>query len=130
MAQNNELNPHLTHLGIGSPAATATIGGLFIPRNMTLIQAWLTDGATLAAGDTNYYSVDLQKNGVSVGIWSSKLTSPPAGSQGPMLANVPKSLALTTPVQLVAGDVLTAVVTKNGTGVPVTSTISMQMYAN
>lgn len=128
MAQNNILSPFLAHIGIGSPAATATVGGLPIPRSMRLIQAWLTDGATLAAGDTNYYTVDLQKNGVSVGIWSGKLTAPTG--VGPMVANVPKSLGLTSEVQLLAGDVLTAVVTKNGTGVPVLAQVALQMYSN
>jgi hypothetical protein len=134
MAQNNELVRCMTILPIGTLAATSTLPGMKIPASMSLRNAWLMNQVTLAADDTNYFTLALKQGATTIATYSTKLT----GGQGTLTANTPAALinaatglAFTSSDQLklaaTDGD-LTVLVTKFGTGVPTLASLQLAIH--
>jgi hypothetical protein len=65
MALNNESNPFLVQIDLGSIAADGSLAALYLPKKTKILGAWLIDTAGIAASDSNYVDVRLQ-NGSTV----------------------------------------------------------------
>lgn len=124
-AMQNELNPQINLVQIGTQAASITLPGPQAEKARRIKAVKLINQAALAQDDTNYLVVNLLLNGASVATVSSKLT----GGTGPLVANTPLAAVLAAPIDMAVGDQLTVQVVKNGTGAPTLALLQLEWFA-
>ena len=56
---NNENNRHVSVIELGALTADGDVFGLYFPRKSKVVGAWMANGATVAASDTDYFQVSL-----------------------------------------------------------------------
>ncbi len=61
-AQNNEVNPNVVVIPLGTQAATITLPGFFMRKRARIKNVYLADQAGIAASASNYVGVKLQDN--------------------------------------------------------------------
>ncbi len=122
-AQDNSLNVQISQLHIGTQAASIVLPGMKMRKGSKLLKVSLINQVALAQSDTNYLIVKLLKNGVAIATISSKLTD----GTGPLVANTPLA-APEANLDLLADDLLTVEVVKNGTGVPTLAALQLEWF--
>lgn len=111
---NNENNPNLSVIEIGSPSATGDIYGLYIPSRAKILSVHIVDSAGIAADVANYAKFELKSGATVLSSYDSR-----AASQGALVANVPKDSVLTSDASLLPkGSYLKLSYTKTGSVSP------------
>jgi len=130
---NNELNPHVVLVPIGTRAATVTLPGLHARKKLRIKKVHLLNGAGITADNTNFLQVSLQD---LLAVEYATLDTR-AANQGAVVANTAKELAKSVgklatdnsgELEVPALTNLQLVVTKNGTAVPTDATLSIEYY--
>lgn len=119
MSLNNENNPLLITLDLGSPATDLLLPAIYAQKAMKVTGAWLLNGAGISASDTDFVQLEL-KNGSNV---VAELDTR-AAHEGAVTANVGKGLNVdSTYEDVAAGDTLTVNYneTDSGTNVALTN---------
>ena len=133
MAKSNANSPAAIPVVLGTRAATATVPALSLARNFILLAVSYLDGAGIAADNSNYLLLSLQKGATVVATLDTR-----AGAQGAVTALVAKTCVLDAgviaglvaagvPNEIPAGD-YKLVATKNGTGVPTDGVLMLHGY--
>lgn len=126
-AMDNGLNPQITLVPIGTQAATISLPGPKVERARKLKAVRYIDGASLATDDTNYLVIELKKGSTVLASLSTKTTTPGKLCNQALVALVATGDMLGgTPIDLAAGDQLSVVATKNGTGVPTSGLLELE----
>lgn len=128
MALNNENNPLLVSIHLGSPDADALLPALYLLKAGKLLGAWLINGADLAASDTDYVQLEL-KSGSTI---LAELDTRAAHENG-LSEDVAKALNLVAAeVDRAAGETLTVNYneTDSGTSVALTDAKLVLSIAN
>jgi hypothetical protein len=124
-ASNNENNPHIAMLQVGTQAASISLPGLKFPKHSKVKKVSLINQAALAADDTNYLQVqlcNLADDSVLAEV-SSKLT----GGEGALVANKPLADSQAA-WDAAAGLEVYVKVIKNGTGVPTLAQLQIEYF--
>ena len=87
---NNENNPHLLVIPLGSLAADKVVPAGYLPKKSVIVGLALQNGAAIAQSDTNYAVVNLKVGSQIIGSVSTQLT----GGQGPLVALQPLAGAI------------------------------------
>lgn len=110
-ALNNERNPNLSIIELGSITADADVYGLYIPKRARILSVYVVDAAGIAASDTNYVQVSLQVGSTVIAELDSR-----AAHENALVANVPEAANLVSAASLLtAGSYLKVTYNEEGT---------------
>ena len=123
-AMDNGLNPHSISLQLGTVSADATLPGIAVRKPMVLKRMSLLNQLGIAADNTNYVKVQLQK--VSDSSVVAEIDTR-AAAEGAATALVPL-LAGETDVELAAGSHLKVVVDVQGTAVLTLASLELELH--
>lgn len=130
MALSNENNPHLLAIPLGSAAVDLRqLVGPSVKR-IKVLSAHLLNGAAIAASDTDYIQVSLEKGPVAGTTVVAELDSRAAHENG-IAANIPEPLNLVDAETLIDEDTLISVnhnETDAGTNVALTNAMLLVNY--
>jgi len=88
-AQSSDRNTQLVVAHVGTQAADVTIPVVHLPRKSILKSVKLLDGVGVAADNTNYLLISLQKGATVIATLDTR-----AAGQGAISANVAKSMVI------------------------------------
>lgn len=132
MALNNENNPHVMIIPVGSPAADATVlAGLSSGQKLKVLSCYLINAAAIAASDTNYVQISLEKGAIGATTVVAELDSRAAHENG-IAQNVPEAMNLVAAeVEISAGELISVNYneTDAGTNVALTSAVVCVNYS-
>lgn len=127
---NNERNPHVSIVNVGTIAATKTLPGLYFRKKSRIKNVVYVDQAGVAADNTNFLQLSLQD---LAALEYATLDTRAAG-QGALTAMTAKALAQVSAqkvngeLEVPAGTNLQVVATKNGTGVSTLGALHIEWY--
>lgn len=131
MALNNQNNPHVLVIPVGSPAVDAVVlAGLPQGHRMEVISAHLVNAATIAASDTDFAQISLQKGTVASPTVVAELDTRAAHESG-LVANIPKLMNVVAAEKTIgAGDLISAKYdeTDAGTNIALTGAVIIVNY--
>ena len=94
MALNNENNPHMLVIAVGSPAADAkTLAGLPSGSKMVIHSVHMINQATIAADDADFAQIALNKGAIGSEVEVAELDTRAAHEDG-LVANIPELMNL------------------------------------
>lgn len=107
---NNENNPQVAVLDIGSISADGDVFGMYFPKKSKIVSAKLVNGAGIAQSDTDFAVVKMTDGSVDYVSHSTALT----GGTGALSANVPADMSILED-DIPAGSYLKANYNESGT---------------
>jgi len=87
---NNEANPHVAVVDLGSITTDGDVYGVYLPRKSRIVSVKLVNGADIAQDDSNYAVITLKLGTTVIATHSTKLT----GGTSALTANTPASFSL------------------------------------
>lgn len=127
MALNNENNPHVMVIPLGSPAVDAAVfGGMSQGRRVEVLSAHIVDKTGIAADPSDYAEMSLKKGSTVVASYDTR-----AAGNGAIAAGVPAAMTLVEAEKLVAaGELLSFEYdeTDTGTAVALDSAVCIVNY--
>ncbi len=116
--QDNEKNPLLVVVPLGTQGSDITLPAGLVPYKSLLKGAWIQDKAGIAASNTDYAVMQLKNGSTVLASYDTR-----AAGQGALAANVGKAMSLTSALQeIAAGSSLTLDYNETDTGTAVTLT--------
>ena len=110
-AINNENQPMVAEIALGSITADADVFGMYIPKKSKIVDVKLVNGASITASDTDYVQVSLQLGSNVIAEIDTR-----AAHENGLVANTPKSLNVVAAQSLPAsGSYLKATYNEEGT---------------
>lgn len=123
---NNELNPSIALVKVGSPSADLTIPAMCLVKKSKILSVKIMNGAGIAASNTDFAVISLKAGSTTVASYDTR-----AAGQGALTANVSKAFAIVSGEETqVAGTDLTLVYdeTDSGTAVALTDAVVQIEY--
>lgn len=131
MALSNENNPHVLVIPLGSPAVDAKVfGGMSSGKKMVVSSVHLVNGAAIAASDTDFVQVKLNKGPIGSEVEVAELDSRAAHENG-IAQNIPEALNIVEAEKEIDADELISVhvdETDAGTNVALTNAVVIVNY--
>lgn len=121
-AMNNELDPKLMSIQVGTQAATITLPAQLIRKKSKILNVTYVDQAGIAADNTNFLQLSLQ---VGSTVYATLDTRAANNGANTALVGQPLTLAI---AEIPANSQLKLVVTKNGTGVPTLGQLYVELF--
>lgn len=133
-AHNNERDPSVTPIAIGTLASSANIvlPGIYFRKRSRIKNVWLVDKTGITLSTSNYLTVTLQDNSTAPVAYAAIATSGVAA-----VANTQLAMPLSTPVgdtsnqpeaDVPAGTMLTVKVAGTGTAVATNQVVLVEWY--
>ena len=131
MSLSNENNPQILAVPLGSLDADGRVfAGLHKNKRIRILSVELVNGAAIAASDSDFVQLSLEKGPVASTTVIAELDTRTA-HEGAVVANIPKALNLVAAEVLVAKNLLLSVLyneTDAGTNVALTNAVLMVSY--
>jgi len=131
MALNNENNPHVMIIPVGAPSADAiTLAGLSPDKQLKVLSCYLINAAAIAASDTDFVQISLEKGPIAGTTVVAELDSRAAHENG-IAQNVPELMNLDADEAVIAAGDLISVnydETDSGTSVALTGAVLCVNY--
>ena len=130
---NNELNPQVSQIHVGTQAATASLPGLVFRKKSRIKSIQAINQSAIAADNTNYLQLSVKS---LADVEYAELDTRAAHENG-LVALTPKALNKASALlavdnsgelEVAAGTTLKVVATKNGTGVPTEMQLVVEWY--
>lgn len=127
MALNNDNNPHVMVIPLGSPAVDAVVfGGMSAGKKLEILSAHIVDAGGIAESDSDFVEFSLLKAAVAVAAYDTR-----AAGEGAITASVPAAMTLVDAQKIVAAGELITVdydETDSGTAVALTNAVCIINY--
>ena len=121
---NNELNTNVTAIPLASITADADVFGLYLPKKSKVVGAWLSNGASTSASDTDFCTVALKNGSDTVAEIDTR-----AAHENGLTANVPKAMNLVAAEQIIdAGSHLKVTYDESGTFAMTTAVVYVEWF--
>lgn len=130
-ALSNANNPHMLLIPLGSPATDAkTLAGLRPGQQMVIQSVHVINAATIAADDSDFMSISLEKGPIASTTVVAELDTR-AAHEDALVANIPEALNLVTAELTIAADEILSAnynETDSGTNVALTDAVLIVNY--